>query len=265
MMRLVMVGVLCSGMSLLSVATGYGAFVDPFDYSAGDLASVSGGAWVGLASGLNVMTTPTGSTSGPNVVLPDHTGVPHVDVGRAFTASDGKQLDMRLSAYSTTTPSGGDDLQMRITNNTGAYVAASNPNLVYQVGIADGNFGFQKGIPTGAGPENTAGSVTAGNWYEFRILYDVLAGVDDEIQIDYRDLTNAPGSWVNLVAANTIVENPLSTIGDNNFVIRTRDLGSRGLVADDAQVVVPEPSSLALCLMALLGMAATRTWRRRRQ
>jgi len=262
-MRLVMVGVLCSGMSLLSVATGYGAFVESFDYTPGDLATVSGGAWVSLSSGLNVAATPTGSTSGPNVAVPNHVHVPHADMGRAFSASDGTMLDMRLSAYSTTTPSGGDDLQMRITNNTGAYVAASNPNLVYQVGVADGNFGFQKGLPSGAGPENTAGSVTAGNWYEFRILYDVLAGVDDEIQIDYRDLTNAPGSWVNLVAANTIVENPLSTTGDNNFVIRTRDLGGRGLAADDAQVVIPEPSSLALCLMTLLGMAATRTWRRR--
>ena len=199
-------------------------FTDQFDYSTGDLATQSSGAWVNLTNSINVATIPTGSASGPNVVVPVQSGSAWYQVGREFgSTADVLKYDFRLSIYSGTATAN-DAMQMRITNNTSEFNSSSNRNIVFQLGIDNGILSAQQGQTDGNG---VYASVTAGNavddhWYEFRAVYNVKDG-PDTVDIDYRDVT-AGGAWTDLAFfdMDADLDNELSWY-NNNFAINSRD------------------------------------------
>ena len=203
-------------------------FADPFDYPDGDLQTQSGDVWLNLTGTFDLLTAPSGSTSGrPNVVGP-HLTQTFQQVGRALgSAVDGDQYEFRLSVYGGNPAAvGNDDMQMRITNNTAAF--GTSKNIVFQTGIADGRIMAQQGNTSGAYPSVKLDYVTADHWYEFRAIYGAYVDADT-VTIDYRDIT-ADGAWTDIAyfVMDGGIDNELSRSETNNFAVNTRDYNNAG-------------------------------------
>jgi len=221
--------------------TDFAPFSDAFDYADG--ANLSGnGGWVKIdgsdADQLTTADDPGGSLTGVNVVTKpvmndgNETGK---NIGTIANVV-GERLIFHISV-NCATPADGNDGIMRLVDHQGRFTRG---NIVFQAGINDGMATAETFGPTRS--VQIERSIDGNTWYEFRALYDVVAGADNDVlNVDYRK-TGDP-EWIDLLV-DVALTTELSTSVDNSFRLSGRSL-SDVVYWDDASVaVVPKPSSV---------------------
>ena len=207
--------------SLTVQATAFSPFSDSFNYTTGDDLGGNGG-WVQIAGGQpTIADSPGGSVSGVNVATKPP-GDDNNETGKNIGTVDsvvGQQLDFRISVRTDgASNANGNDALLRVTRNGNMDPFGGVGNIVFQTGINDGKATASTFGGSGAGTTQLDDTIDPNTWYEFRALYDVVAGGgNDVLNIDYRKIGDP--TWIDLHDSGV---NELSDSTDNSFRLTGR-------------------------------------------